>query len=82
MVIALPLCEPLAAELDQQKGGQEIDIPFLTSLLSGLSLSLKLLFVGLSVSLVLTILSFIPVIGFFALPLQCPILDTFLILLF
>ena len=66
MVIALPLCEPLAAEVDRQQGGEEIEIGILEGILGGLGMSLKLLTIGLTVSVSLTIISFIPLIGFFA----------------
>jgi uncharacterized protein involved in cysteine biosynthesis len=66
MLIALPLCEPLAAEVDRRHGGQEVEVSFWYGVLSGMSLSLKLVILGLSVSIGLTIISFIPVIGFFA----------------
>ena len=66
MLIALPLCEPLAAEVDRNAGGEEIELGLIEGILSGIGLSIKLIVLGLSVSIVLTIASIIPVIGFFA----------------
>ena len=63
MVVALPLCEPLAAEVDRRKGGEEVEVGLIQGILGGLSLSIKLLVIGLSMSLLLTFLSFIPLIG-------------------
>ena len=66
MIIALPLCEPLAAEVDRQAGGEEVELGLIEGILSGISLSVKLVIMGLGVSIALTIASLIPVVGFFA----------------
>ena len=66
MIIALPLCEPLAAEVDRQAGGEEVDLGLIEGILSGIGLSIKLVVIGLGVSIALTLASLIPVVGFFA----------------
>ncbi len=66
LIIALPLCEPLAAEIDSQGGGQELEVSMISGLFTGVASGLKLVVIGLSVSLILSILSLIPLIGFIA----------------
>lgn len=65
MLLALPLCEPIAAEIDCQQGGEEVEQGFIQGIISGLMFSIKLILLGLSVSLVLTATAIIPVIGLF-----------------
>lgn len=67
ILLALPLSEPLAVEVDVLEGGEEVDLGFVSSFLQGITMSLKLVVVGMGVSLLLSLLSLIPVLGFIAL---------------
>jgi CysZ protein len=66
MLVALPLSAPLADAVDHQQGGVEVERGALEGIMEGVKFTVKLVTLGLIVSLVLTIFSLIPVIGLLA----------------
>ena len=68
MLVGFPLCEPLAAAIDQSLGGEEIEIGFLESMVTGIRNSIGLIVLGLSVSILLMLASLIPGVSLITVP--------------
>lgn len=81
MLIALPLCEPLAAEVDRLHGGEEVQQGLIDGVIRGVTLSLKLVVIGVGGSLILSVLSLMPVIGLLAVPFNLLVFTPFILAL-
>ena len=68
VLVGLPLCEPLASTAHEQLGGAEVEVPFMTSLTSGLTLGLKVALIALLGSLALMLIGLIPPLGLLTAP--------------
>ncbi len=64
MLLGLPLCEPLAAKVDEILGGQPVDGTFWGDIAKTLATTLGIVAVGLTGAVLFFFLGLIPIIGF------------------
>jgi CysZ protein len=70
ILIGFPLCEPLAAAIDESLGGVETQISFWESFITGIRNSLALVVLGLTGSIMLILLGLIPGLSLITVPIN------------
>jgi CysZ protein len=79
MLVAFPLCEPLAIKCDDILGGKELEVGLFSGITRSFSVSIMVVTFGLFGSIALLFLGFIPIIGFLAPAFQILIWTPFLL---
>lgn len=73
MLVAFPLCEPLATKCDDILGGKEVEVGLFSGIIRSFGVSIFVVLFGLIGAITLLFLGFIPVVGFVA-----PLIQIFL----
>jgi len=71
ILFGIPLCEPLAGRAHDLLGGQEDEAPFVSALVAGIGVGLKVVLITLLGNLALLLIGLIPPLGLVTAPFAC-----------